>query len=154
MTCIFYDRWASREIEMRRVLLLTLIPLLAGVAAADAQPAEKVTLELNQLTAGQSGCEVYMIGRNDSGRAFKTLQADLVTFTGDGVVNGRLLVEFAPLDAGKTMLRVFELPELPCEAIDRVLLNEVTRCEDGSGAVPSCTGMVETSSRAKPAFFK
>jgi hypothetical protein len=113
-----------------------------------------VTLELNQLTAGQGGCQVYMIGRNDSGRAFKTLQADLVTFTGDGVVNGRLLVEFAPLDAGKTMLRVFELPELPCEAIDRVLLNEVARCEDGSGAVPSCTAMVETSSRAKPAFFK
>jgi hypothetical protein len=154
MTCTICKRLTDREIEMRRALLLTLMLLLAGVVHADAQPADKVTLELNRLTAGQGGCQVFMIGRNDTGRAFKTLQADLVTFAGDGVVNGRLLVELAPLDPGKTVLRLFELPEVPCEAIDRVLLNEVARCEDGSGAVPGCTATVETSSRAKPGFFK
>ena len=138
---------------MRRALLHFLAIALAA-SVAEAQPAEKVVLELNRLAAGQGGCQAYMVGRNETGRAFKTLQADLVTFGADGVVNGRLLVELAPLDPGKTVLRLFELPEIPCEAIDRVLLNEVARCEDGSGAVPGCTATVETSSRAKPGFFK
>src|SRR3712207_4846323 len=114
MTYTICERLTDRETEMRRTLLLPLTLLLAGAAPADAQPADKVTLELNRLTAGQGGCQVFMIGRNDTGRSFKTLQADLVTFAADGVVNGRLLVELAPLDTGKTVLRLFELPELPC----------------------------------------
>ena len=70
-----------------------------------------------------------------------------------GVRVGHLAQEPA-LDPGKTVLRLFELPEIPCEAIDRVLLNEVARCEDVSGAVPGCTATVETYSRSKPGFFK
>ena len=138
---------------MRRALLSFLAVALA-TSVAEAQPAEKVVLELNRLAAGQGGCQAYMVGRNETGRAIKTLQADLVTFGADGVVNGRLLVELAPLDPGKTVLRLFELPDLQCDAIDRVLLNEVSRCEDGSGAVPGCTALVEPSTRAKPGFFK
>jgi hypothetical protein len=138
---------------MRRALLL-ILACACGPGALHAQPAEKVGLELNRLSAGQGGCQAYMIGRNETARTFKTLQADLVTFGADGVVNGRLLVELAPLDPGKTVLRLFELPDLQCDAIDRVLLNEVARCEDGSGAVPGCTALVEPSTRAKPGFFK
>jgi hypothetical protein len=122
--------------------------------AARAQPSEKVGLELNRLAPGAGGCQVYVVGHNGTGRAFATLRVDLVAFGGDGVVNGRALVELAPLDPGKTVLRLFELPGVGCDAIDRVLLNEAAACEDAAGAVGGCTALVEPASRAKVTLFK
>lgn len=139
------------------VLAAALFAGAAGPALAQQQQpaADKVTVEVNRLTQGQGGCQVFMIARNATPRDFGSLQADLVTFGADGVVNGRLLVELAPLNAGKTVLRPFEIPEVACDGIDRVLLNEVPRCEDASGgAVQGCTALVEPASRAKAAFFK
>ena len=135
---------------------------LAWTGAASAQQAQqqpaadKVTVELNRLVPGGSACQVTMVVRNGTARDFRSLQTDLVTFSPDGVVNGRLLVELGPLPAGKTSLRAFDFPEVPCDGIDRVLLNEVPACEDASGGTVEggCTALVEPASRAKAAFFK
>jgi hypothetical protein len=145
------------------------LPLAAALPLAWAAPAwaqqqqqpaaDKVAVELNRLAPGAGGanaCQVTMVVRNGTGREFRSLQTDLVTFGPDGVVNGRLLVELGPLPAGKTSLRAFDFPEVACEGIDRVLLNEVPACEDAAGGAVEggCTALVEPASRAKAAFFK
>jgi hypothetical protein len=144
------------------------LPLAAALPLAWAAPAwaqqqqpaaDKVAVELNRLAPGAGGanaCQVTMVVRNGTGREFRSLQTDLVTFGPDGVVNGRLLVELGPLPAGKTSLRAFDFPEVACDGIERVLLNEVPACEDAAGGAVEggCTALVEPASRAKAAFFK
>lgn len=154
--------WEKAVTRIPPLLALGLAAAVAAASPARSQQPERpaaegrVAVELNRLSPGQGGCQVYVLAHNRAGgRAFGSLQADLVTFGADGVVNGRLLVELAPLPPDKTVLRLFEMPDVECGAIDRVLLNEVARCEDeDGGAVAGCTAMLEPSSRAKPAFFK
>ena len=125
---------------------------LLSPAAAMADTA--VSVELNKLEPNGEACRAYLVVKNDAGAAFETLKLDLVLFDTDGVVARRLAVETAPLPAGKTSLKVFDVAGLSCDGIGRVLLNDILACRDGSGERTDCAAFVTPTARGAVPFIK
>src|SRR3546814_11145369 len=75
-------------------------------------------------------------------------------FGGDGVIAKRLAVEAAPLPAGKTSVRLFDMEGLACDGVSRVLLNDVLACRDDSGEREGCLAAIATSSRTDAEFVR
>lgn len=131
-------------------LMVSLVPALAG--AQDGAP--DVTVELNKLEPRGEACRAYLVLENKTDSAFEALKLDLVMFDPGGVVAKRLAVEAAPLPAGKTSLKVFDLTDLPCGQVGRILLNDVLVCADESGQRDDCLAKVRPSARGNVPFFK
>ena len=126
-----------------------------SAAYASAAAADGLGLELNRLEAAGANCRIYMVASNQTDQAYSALQVDLVTFNSEGVINGRVAVELAPLEARKTAVKLFDLPEVGCDKISRILLNDIVRCETTAGPVPDCTKTAAPTSRAAAVtFFK
>src|SRR3546814_16715533 len=90
-------------------------------ASAEARaPAETpeagIALELNKLETVKNACRAYLVVQNRTDAALASLKLDLVMFGGDGVIAKRLAVEAAPLPAGKTRVRLFDMEGLRAEA--------------------------------------
>lgn len=124
-------------------------------AAAPAAAAETLTLDLNKLEAKDGACRVTMVVTNGHAARAETLKADLVVFGADGVVARRLAVDLGPVAASKTIVKIFDVPALGCEAIGSVLLNDMPACHfAGDGAPAACLEAATLTSRAGPRFFK
>ena len=66
----------------------------------------------------------------------------------------RVAVETAPIGAGKTSLKVFDISGIQCAAIGRMLLNGVLSCKGGKEQTADCLSLVSVSSRAAQPFIK
>lgn len=139
---------------MKRLGLITLfLTLSIGVAAAD--ESGKVSLELNKLEPRDGACRAYLVIGNNTDIAFESLKLDLVMFDTDDIVAERLAVETAPLPAGKTSLKVFDIQGLACANMGRLLLNDVMQCSDSNGKKRrDCLPRITTSARGERAFSK
>ncbi|PWG63294.1 hypothetical protein DEM34_09400 [Spiribacter halobius] len=124
------------------------------LTAAGAQPGE-VAVELNRLDNRDNGnCRAYMVFENGSDQHFSVFQLDLVLFDGDGIIEQRLAVEAGPLDAGKTVVKLFDIEGLGCDRIGRILLNAVIECRTENGPAEGCTRRTRVSARTETPFFK
>lgn len=137
---------------MKRIALILLSLIFVAGHAAAQQPT--VRIELNKLEPIDQVCRAYLVLENETASAFESLRLDMVMFDTDGVVAKRLAVETAPLPAGKTSLKVFDIEDLGCDAIGRVLLNAVMTCTDGSGGRDDCLDLIVPASRSAVEFFK
>lgn len=144
------------------VILSVLLVLAVGTAGAAAEEGATgdagsgggagadgtVSVELNKLEPTDNGCRAYLLLHNGTGAPFTSLEFDLVMFDAEGVVARRVALETAPLAAGKTRLKVFDLSDLQCGGISRVLLNGVLACAGPSGRRDGCLDAVRVSSKA------
>lgn len=115
-----------------------------------------IAVELNRTDSVEAGCRVSFVIRNLTSHAFESMQWDLFFFDPDGLIIGRLAAEAAPLRAGKTSVKLFDLPDLACKDLGRVLINDVLRCEaasDSSGGI-DCLGLTIPSSRSQVELVK
>jgi len=133
---------------------LLLLALIAGIVSPALAAQDGVSVELNKLEPNGAACRAYLVLENGTESAFETLKLDLVMFDADGVVAKRLAVETAPLPADKTSLKVFDMEGLACEAVGRVLLNDVMACADAAGARDDCLGLVAPAARGPVEFIK
>lgn len=133
-----------------RVALFAMIAAIPGALADNGA----LRVELNKLEPHGEACRAYLVLENATGSAFEELKLDLVLFDTDGVVARRLAVEMAPLPAGKTSLKVFDISGLACDAIGRVLLNDVLACADAAGAREDCLALVSPTARGAVRFIK
>ena len=141
--------------RLRRPLLFPLCALVVTALAVTAQAADSdVSVELNKLEQMDGACRAYFVLENGSGTAFETLKLDLVTFDSDRIVALRLAAEVGPLPSGKTSLKVFDMEDLLCAELGRLLLNDVTACADTSGRRDDCLVLLSTSTRATVPFIK
>ena len=128
---------------------------LAAAMAATAWGAESgVSVELNKLEPTGDACRAYFVLVNRSDSVFRTLKLDLVMFDRDGIVTRRLAAEVGPLPLGKTSLKVFDMENLPCTDLGRLLLNDVTACGDASGARDDCLALLSVATRSSVPFIK
>lgn len=128
---------------MRLMSALALLLLASGTAAAQ----EAVSLELNKLEQVDGDCRAFMVITNPFDHEFTEFKLDLVTFDRDGVVDDRLVLETAPLLADKTNLKVFDLADVRCDAIQKILVNDVTACTPELEG--GCVQALAVSSRAE-----
>lgn len=118
--------------------------------ATQAFAAAGVSVELNRLEPRDSSCRVSMVVKNTTDRALDSLKLDLVFFDKQGVISRRLAVEAGPLRASKTTVKLFEATDVACDAVSRVLLNDISAC---GGGETDCLGLVDVSSRVKDVEF-
>ncbi len=123
-------------------------------AAADLDESAGVRVELNKLEEHQGNCRAYLLLQNRSGRAYSSFKLDLVMFDTDGIVARRLAVEGAPLPDAKTSLRVFDVPDLKCAGIGRILLNDVLNCGKSAADRSACLAAIRTTSRSAAQLVK
>ena len=130
-------------------LLCLTLATLAGTVAA-----QEIKLELNKLETQTNACRAYLVFDNSAGPAIEALQLDLILFDQDGVIARRLAVDTAPLRAAKTTVKLFDIPDLACGDIRRILINEVLECRDASGVQTDCIERLSLSSRAEAQLVK
>lgn len=139
---------------MRFIIWLVSAPvltLLMGAAIAN-QPLE---IELNRLESIDKGCRAYLVFRNPGDHNYASLKLDLVMFDDGGIINQRMVVEAAPLRSNKTTVKVFDLAGLKCDAVGRMLLNDVLSCtSDAKGETGDCFDRIGLSSRAGVDFVR
>lgn len=124
-----------------------------GDTDADGESGQ-VRLELNKLSALDDACRAYVVARNQTEADFDQLRADIVMFDADGIVNKRLAVDLAPLPAGKTSLKVFDIGGLACDDIGQMLLNQILDCRDADGERENCLADISVRARGPVPFIK
>ena len=140
------------------VLALAGVPEHGRALAQDAKAPEPragaapLKIELNRLEPAGDSCRTYMLVDNASGPALKSLKVDLFAFDTEGVAQKRLAVELGPVQAAKTVVRLFDFPGIACPKIGRVLLNDVLACEGGDASRESCLERAEPTSKTAAAF--
>ncbi|MBX3598366.1 MAG: hypothetical protein KF874_12420 [Rhizobiaceae bacterium] len=126
---------------------------IAATASAFAQSeaAQKegvLSLELNAAQPSEKGCRLTFVVNNGLAGTLKAASFELVLFDKAGVVDRITAVGFKELTGGKTKVSRFDLADVDCANIGRVLINSVTEC-NGDGVAPDdCSRQLRTTSRA------
>jgi hypothetical protein len=111
------------------------------LAASDIAPAQEagtqpaLTLELNALQPSEKGCRLTFVVTNNLSGALDKVGFEVALFNQAQVVDRITLLDFKELPQGKTKVRRFDLGELDCTKITRVLVNDSTECA-GAGIDP------------------
>jgi hypothetical protein len=127
--------------------------LAAALAAAPApgeagSEAGRIGVELNKLESYDGGCRSFFLFRNGAGVDFTAFEMALALLDGGGVIDRLLTVDAAPLPAGRTTLKIFEIEGLDCAALGEALLHDMPRCEAADGAARDCFALIDLGSRA------
>ena len=119
----------------------------------EASPDGEISLELNKLLPAEGACHAFLIVGNQTPDLLKELKLDVYLFDNSGVILHGVALQFSDVGPGRTRVVPFELPDLSCGDIDRVLLNKVLACTDATGAaVDGCADRLILTSRAAATF--
>jgi hypothetical protein len=132
------------------LLLSGLLALAAPTAGARAETPLPVELNrLEQVSSPAEACRVWMVVANDAAGAppLGSLRLDLVAFARDGQIARRVAVELGPVGAGRTAVRIFDLPGLACDGMSRLLVNDVLACRIAGQDAPDCAERLRATSR-------
>lgn len=145
------------QTRTRRILATVATVGAAFCAPATAQDDDGPTLgvELNKLEQTGAACRSYMVLSNRTDATLDQLSLDLVVFDTDGVIDRRLAVELGPVQAGRTRVKVFDMADLDCDRVARVLLNDVLTCNpDDMGDATTCDAALRVSGRGDVDFIR
>jgi hypothetical protein len=132
--------------------LLCGLAATAAVSAAAPPSSGKLRLELNALQPVAAACRVTFLATNDLGASLSKTTFELAIFGKDGSISRIVSADFDGLTAGKTKVLQFDLKDVACTDISRVLVNDVTACT-GEGVAPTaCLAGLQTSDRTAAAF--
>ena len=128
--------------------------VLAFSAPAFAQQASPVSLdlELNALKATETGCRVTFLATNNLGAPLDRAAIETALFDADGAIDRIVTLDFKGLTAGKTKVLQFELADLPCDGISRVLINDIPACEGAGLAPTACLDNLKTTTKPSITF--
>ena len=131
------------------ICALTLTPALAQQSTAPGPAAAPATLalELNALQASDKGCRVSFLATNGLSAPLDRAAVEVAFFTTDGAIDRIVTLDFKALTPGKTKVLQFELGNLPCDQIGRLLINDITACEGADIAPTACLDGLVTTSR-------
>jgi len=127
--------------------LLTSLLVMALATSALAQSAPELAIELNALTPSDTGCRVTFLATNRLGTELTRAGLEVALFGADGGIDRLVSLEFKAMPEGKARVLQFDLADLACEKLSRVLINDVVAC-DGEGLDPkTCLAALKPSSR-------
>jgi hypothetical protein len=129
--------------------------LTAGIAAgAQAEGKSAINIELNKLEPLEGSCRAYFVVRPEGSTEYKAFNMELLVFDTGGIIQKWLAIDAAPLRAGKTSVKLFDVSGVACDKIGSILLNDVTACADAAGDIAGCVDRINPSSKAKATFYK
>jgi hypothetical protein len=125
----------------------------AGLTAGAERAGPAVRVELNKLESAGKSCRGYFVARNETSEAIASMRLDVFLFDPAGVIIRRVALTFGDLRPERTRVALFELAEVPCEEIGRLLVNDVLGCVGAGGApIATCPEMIRATSRTAIAF--
>lgn len=147
----------SRFIKSSLKIFVTLFGLFCSgilpysttkAAESNSEDDAGILVELNKLENMESRCRAYMMFKNTTAYDIEALKLDLVMFDDGGIIVRRLAVEAPPLGSGRTKVRLFDIQDLSCDRLNRILLNQVMTCESNAGDNFACGPLLRTRSKA------
>lgn len=138
-----------------QTLVCMMVPLSATAqttteASPGAAPAEEIQIELNGAALTEAGaCRLTMVTTNRLPHGLERAAWQVAIFDDKGVVRGLPILDFGAIAQGKTKVALFELPGLACDAIGRIVINDVAECRavDGSDQRGPCLDSMATQTR-------
>ena len=99
---------------------------VSGAAQAFAQDAaaSKLDVELNALTPSQKGCMMTFVAENNLATPINKVSFELAFFNDKNAVDRITVLDFRDLPQGKKRVRQFDMPNVKCETVTRVLIND------------------------------
>jgi len=136
-------------------LLLSGFVAIASVPAAaqQATPAPvsaKLNVELNALASSTKGCMMTFVAENDMATPISKISFELAFFNDKNAVDKVTVLDFRDLPVGKKRVRQFDMPNIKCEAVTRIIINDTPVC-DGPAA-GECKGALTTRSQIAVPF--
>ncbi len=129
------------------VIALSAGVTVSGAAAQTADGDGYVTIEMNKLEPQANACRSYFVIENRTDIELTKLVLDIYIFDSDGLIERRLAMDTREILPGKTNVRLFDIRDVGCESIGRLLLNGVLECRDTSGERDDCARLLAVSSR-------
>lgn len=130
--------------------------VVAGFAFSTASAmAESGNFELELNTAADVGeaCRLTFVATNNTGIDLTKTGYEVAAFDGTGVVSAILVLEFGSLPQSKTRVVQFDLPNMKCSNISRLLVNGQDSCESADGTHDVCMKALSASSRIEAIPF-
>jgi len=128
-----------------------------AVLAFVAEPAaagEGIVLELNKVAVRDDACRLTFVLNNESDAAFSEFLLQLIFFNDQGGVITDAAVDFLQVRPQKTVVRYFDVPELSCPALAKVLLNDVAACSPPAPGGRDCLDLIQPSAHGDVDFYK
>lgn len=130
------------------------IAILVGTAGGARAQDGRLAVELNKLEDVEAGCRSFFLFRNRTDMALEAFEMSLAILTPDGVIDRLLTIDAAPLPAGRTTLKLFEIPETSCDGIGEVLLHDIAACRPQNAEEIDCFGFLDLASRTSSPLVK
>ena len=124
-----------------------------GAGGALLAQSGNIELELNTAADVDGGCRLTYVATNSSPVSLEKISYEVAVYDLDGFVKPLLVLEFGWLPSGKTRVVQFDLPEMACGSISRILVNGPAECSSKDGEQTICRDNQILSSRVKTIAF-
>ena len=95
----------------------------------------------------KAGCRVTFLATNRLGTELTRSAFEIALFGDGGGIERLVSLDFKAMPEGKTRVLQFDIGEIGCDKVSRVLINDIVAC-DGTGLDPKvCFGSLTTVSR-------
>lgn len=128
------------------------VAALSSLPVAAQERAGALALELNALQPSDAGCRITFLATNGLAAPIDKATFEVALFGAGGGIDRLVSLDFKTLALGKTKVLQFELAGLQCDAVSRVLVNDVTACEGTGLPIGDCLEKLQTSTRVKAEF--
>ncbi len=108
----------------------------------------KLSIELNKFEPGDSGgCRAFFLFRNQTDNSFEEFEMSLAVLDGNGVIDRLLSIDASPLPVQRTVLKLFEVPEISCDNISEILLHDLPACKPQNADPIDCFPLLALDSK-------
>ncbi|RWX12962.1 hypothetical protein EHI42_21570 [Rhizobium hidalgonense] len=126
-----------------------IVMAVSSVAQAQDAASAKLDVELNALAPSQKGCMMTFVAENDLQAPINKISIELAFFNDKNAVDRITVLDFRDLPQGKKRVRQFDMPNVKCESVTRILINDTPVC-DGPAAGECMKGLVTRSQISVP----
>lgn len=133
-----------------RIVLAAALAVAAPAMTPAPSAAETQTplhLELNKLRDVGQACRLTFVAQNGTGAAIDQAVFETVVFDTAGGVISLSLFDFRALPVDRMRVREFDLPDIPCNSVGRVLINGSNTCVVGGVESGRCDAGLTVGSR-------
>ncbi|MBB2673363.1 UNVERIFIED_ORG: hypothetical protein GGE44_002928 [Rhizobium esperanzae] len=117
--------------------------------AQETAPAASLNVELNALAPSQKGCMMTFVALNQLPAAINKVSFELAFFNDRNAVDRITVLDFRDLPQGKKRVRQFDMPNVKCKSVTRILINDTPVC-DGPAAGECMKDLVTRSQISVP----
>ncbi len=121
--------------------------IFSGTAHAQDSAEPSLLLELNAAQPTDQACRLIFVVQNGLSEALAQLSFEAVVFNQNEIVERLTLLDFESVPQGKMRVRQFDLPDLPCDSIKRILINGTNACANSDGVALPCNDQLKLNTR-------